>query len=498
MDTQGGREHKLELFKLTIHEARDLLRKREISVKELTKSVLERIRNNEDRIRSFITIDKKDALKKADEIDKLFKSGSDLPDLAGIPYALKDNICTKGMRTTCASKMMNGFIPDHDAAVVNRLKKSHAILVGKLNMDEFAIGSAGESSIFPYTRNPWSEDRVPGGSSGGSAAAVAADEVLFSLGTDTGGSVRQPASFCGVVGMKPSFGAVSGYGLIPMATSLDQIGTLSKDITDCAIIMNAITGYDPRDKASARVSHPDYTEYLQDNAAGIRIGFPRNQMAGKLRKDIYEAIEEAAKMYEKMGAIVEEVDLPHMEYSVPAYLFISAAEASFNMALNAQSCMGYEKKDMPGLEDLVTKKGLRNLGAAVRKRIILGNFALYDEYYKKYYLKSLKVRTLIKQDFDKAFEKCDLVLCPANGTTAFPFGKMDDSTFSVYEYDTYTIPANLAGLPALSMPCGFDSDGLPIGMQLIGKLFGEGIMLRAAYTYEQNTDHHLKSPLLDL
>lgn len=487
----------MELYKLTIHEARDLLRKKEISSRELTKSILDRIRTTEDQIQSFITIDYKGALKQADRFDRMQRKSDSvtMPDLAGIPYGLKDNICTKGIRTTCASRIMEYFNPIYEGTVVKKLKNAHAVLVGKLNMDEFAIGSSGETSIFPHTRNPWSGDRVPGGSSGGSAASVAADQILFSLGSDTGGSIRQPASFCGIVGLKPTFGAVSGYGLIPFATSLDQIGPLCKDVTDCAIVMNAITGFDSNDRASANVHYPDYTQFLKDGVSGMRIGLPQKWMAGSLKEDVHTAIEKAAKMFESMGANIEEVSLPHIEYAVPVYLLISSAEASYNLTGTKGMQMGYKKGTIPELDELAVETGLLGLGAGVKKRILLGNIGLHSENYDAYYMKALRIRTLIKQDFEQAFEKCDLILSATNPDTAFRFGEMQNNTVGMFEYDAFTVPVNLSGLPAVSIPCGFDANGLPIGMQLIGKHFGEGDLFRAAYTYEQNTDHHIKSPI---
>lgn len=442
----------MELYKLTIHEARDLLRKKEISSRELTKSILNRIQSTEDNINSFITIDHKNALKQADKYDKLRKSADplDLPDLAGIPYGLKDNICTKNMRTTCASRIMEHFNPVSEGTVVKKLKGSLAVLIGKLNMDEFAIGSSGETSIFPHTRNPWSTNRVPGGSSGGSATSVAADQLLFSLGSDTGGSIRQPASFNGVVGFKPTFGSVSSFGLIPFATPLDQLGPLCKDVTDCA----------------------------------------------NVNEDVGKSIEKAAEMFEDMGAIVDEIVLPHIEYAIPAYFLISSAEASFNLTGFGGKQMGYEKGLIPELEELTESADINNLGAAAKKRILLGNIALSNENYVTYYLKALKVRSLIKQDFDKLFENYDLIISPTNPDTAFRFGEMNDNMIETYEYDAFTVPVNLAGLPAMSIPCGFDSKSLPIGLQLIGKQFGEGVLFQVAYTFEQNTDYHLKSPIL--
>jgi aspartyl-tRNA(Asn)/glutamyl-tRNA(Gln) amidotransferase subunit A len=523
-----------ELYKLTIHEARDLLRKRLISSRELTESVVDRIGNIEKNIRAFISTDFGGALKQADEADRMFAADREMPDLAGIPFGVKDNICTKGLLTTCASNMLKDFIPSYDGEAVRRLKDMHAVLLGKMNMDEFAIGSSGETSIFPHTRNPWDVQRVPGGSSGGSSAAVAADEVLFALGSDTGGSIRQPASFCGVVGMKPTFGSVSGYGMVPLSTSLDQLGFLAKDVTDCAIIMNAVAGYDPKDSVSVNIKYPNYPSFLQDHVDGLRIAIPREWTRRVLNNKTRTAVERAIAMYEKMGAVVEEITLPHMQYAVSAYFLISAAEAASNLSAYHGIRLGYEAGELSGKEGLRAKAGnledlragagklavrkeldtgagdlpdageiykgagIHAIGPGVKKRILLGNFALSGSNYEKYYLKALKVRTLIKQDYEKAFQRCDLILSPTNTDTAFRFREMHDNIVEMYEYDAFTVPVNLAGLPAVSIPCGFDENGLPIGMQLTGKPFGEGTLLRAAYTFEQNTDYHLKSPLLNL
>ena len=488
----------MELYKLTIHEASDLLHRGEISSRELTKSVLERIEATESKLHSFISIHPEAALKQADKADWLRENpnSKELHVLTGIPFALKDNICTRGIRTTCASRLMEQFNPSIDGAVVKKLKNAHAVLIGKLNMDEFAIGSSGESSIFPHTCNPWAADRVPGGSSGGSAASVAADQVLFSLGSDTGGSIRQPASFCGITGMKPSFGAVSGYGLIPFATSLDQLGPMCKDVTDCAIVMNVITGFDPMDRMSAKISHPDYTSYLKQDVSGMRIGLLRGWMEGTISGDVRMAIEKAAKLYQDMGAWIEEITLPHMEYAVSAYLLISSAEASHNLTAGKGMRMGYKEGEICELDELAVGSGLQSLGASVKKRILLGNTGLCNDNYEIYYKEALKLRTLIKEDFDRVFEKCDLILTPTNPDTAFLFGEMEINVIEMYKYDAYTVPVNLAGLPAVSIPCGFDSKGLPIGMQLIGRLYGEGALLQASYAFEQNTDHHIKSPVL--
>ncbi len=476
-----------------------MLNKKEISSRELIESVLEWIYVSDVYIHSFISIDEKRALKQADNIDKLRINNSEkLPELTGIPYGLKDNICTKDFLTTCGSKIIKNFKPSFDGTVVKKLNKAHAVLIGKLNMDEFAIGSTGETSVFQHTRNPWAEDRVPGGSSGASAASVASDQVFFSLGSDTGGSIRQPASFCGVVGLKPTIGCISGYGLIPFATSLDQLGPLCKDVTDCAIVMNAIAGYDPKDRMSAKINHPNYSSFLKDNISGMRIGLPLKWMEGKLEDDVKNAINNAVEIFRKLGASLEEIHLPHAEYFIPTYFLISSAEASYNLTDTKKVYMGYKKGEIPELEDLNTNIRLSGLGSEAKKRILLGNIGLSVENYEKYYMKALKVRTLIIKDFEEIFKNFDLILSPTNPRTAFQSGQSHEKIIEMIENDVFTVPVNLAGLPAISIPCGFDSKGLPIGMQLIGKPFQEGDILRAAYTYEQNMDHHLKSPLLSI
>ncbi len=390
---------------------------------------------------------------------------------------------------------MKHFNPSYDSTMARKFKAQNAILVGKLNMDEFAIGSTGESSAFTITRNPWGKDRVPGGSSGGSAAAVAADQVLFTLGSDTGGSVRQPASFCGIVGLKPTLGAVSSYGLIPFATSLDQLGPLCKDVTDCAIVMNAMVGFDAKDRVSAKRKHSDYTKFLKDGVDGMKIGLPYRWMEGNMDEDVCKAMEEACRLFEKMGGIIIEIFMPNFEYGIPTYYLISSAEASFNLTQSRGARMGYVDGDFPELDDFLSKADIQEFGEMVKKRILLGNFGLYKDNYEEYYLQALKVRTLIRQDFEKAFQQVDCILIPTTPSTAFRFGETQDNLLESYDNDALTIPANLAGLPALSIPCGFDSNGMPIGMQLIGKAFDEGTLFQAAYTFEQNTDYHLKSPL---
>jgi aspartyl-tRNA(Asn)/glutamyl-tRNA(Gln) amidotransferase subunit A len=513
---------KVELHKLTIHEARDLLRKREISSRELTESVIDHIGSTEKNIRAFISTDFGGALKQADKADSMFAAGEPMPDTAGIPFGLKDNICTKGILTTCGSNILKNFIPSYDSEAARRLKGGFGVLLGKLNMDEFAIGSSGETSIFSHTRNPWGLQRVPGGSSGGSAAAVAADEVFFALGSDTGGSIRQPASFCSVVGLKPTFGSVSSYGMVPFAASLDQLGPLTKDVTDCAIIMNTIAGYDAKDSASAKADYPDYTSFLKDDVDGLRIAVPRDWFLKVRNNEVRTAVENAIRMLERMGAVVAEVSLPHLEYAVPAYFLISAAEVSSMISdfhsilsgtrlddLHSEEASPYGTGDLsstaellngvdilPDTAEMKDGAGISDIGPSVKKRVLLGAYALSGSNFEKYYLKALKVRTLIKQDYDKIFQKYDLVLSPTSTNTAFRFKELHDNIVEMYEYDIFTVLVNLAGLPAISIPCGFDERNLPIGLQLTGKPFGEGTLFRAAYTFEQNTDYHLKTPFI--
>ncbi|MFU0800823.1 MAG: Asp-tRNA(Asn)/Glu-tRNA(Gln) amidotransferase subunit GatA [Xylanivirga thermophila] len=486
----------MELYKLTIHEAKDLLAKKEISASELTKSTIDRIQAVENKINAFITLNFDEALNQAKEVDKAIHEGSELPPLAGIPMALKDNMCTLGIKTTCASKMLENFVPPYDATVAKRLKEQKSILLGKLNMDEFAMGSSTENSAFKKTCNPWDITRVPGGSSGGSAASVIADQAFFSLGSDTGGSIRQPASFCGLVGFKPTYGAVSRYGLIAFASSLDQIGPFTKDVTDCALVLNAITGHDHMDATSANIDYPDYTKALKDDVKGWKIGVPKEYFGEGLDPEVKKAIEKAIATFESLGAEIEEISLPHTEYALSVYYILACAEASSNLARYDGVKYGYRASEYDDLDSLYKNTRTQGFGPEVKRRIMLGNYALSSGYYDAYYLKALKVRTLIKEDFDKAFKKYDIILSPTSPTTAFTFGAKTDP-LQMYLSDVYTIPVNIAGLPGMSMPCGFDSRGLPIGMQLIGKAFEEDKLLQAAYTFEQNTDYHIKKPAVN-
>ncbi len=479
----------MELHTLTAHELAELLDSGETSSVEVTRAVLQRINQVDNSVKAYVTLTEDLALEQAQAADERRRQGQLLSPLDGIPMALKDNLCTTGIRTTCSSKILENFIPPYDATVVDKLKKAGAIIVGKLNMDEFAMGSSTENSRFFPTRNPWDINCVPGGSSGGAAASVAADEAFFTLGSDTGGSIRQPASFCGVVGLKPTYGRVSRYGLVAFASSLDQIGPFTKDITDCALVLNIIAGHDPLDSTSAAVETGDYRQHLQTEIKGMKIGIPKEYFAEGMDPEVEKAVRDAIAKYEELGAVCEEVSLPHTAYALPTYYLIAPAEASSNLA--RYDGVGYGHRT-EGAEDVVSmycSTRQEGFGPEVKRRIMLGTYALSAGYYDAYYLKALKVRTLIKQDFDRAFEKYDLLLSPTSPTTAFRFGEKTDDPLSMYLSDVCTIPINLAGIPAISIPCGL-AQGLPVGLQLMGKPFDEGTILRAAYAFEQNTGYH--------
>lgn len=484
----------MELYELTVHEMGQLLRSKKVSTVELTKSVLDRIEKLEPKLGSYITITEELALKRAEEIQKKLDGGETVSPLAGIPMAIKDNMCTEGVLTTCASKMLHNFIPPYNATVVNKLQEADTILLGKLNMDEFAMGSSTENSHFKQTRNPWDTERVPGGSSGGAAAAVAAGQAPFSLGSDTGGSVRQPASFCGVVGMKPTYGAISRYGLVAFASSLDQIGPLTKDVTDCALVMNAITGHDFMDSTSANVGYPDFTKSLINDVKGLKIGLPKEYIGEGINPEVRKIILEAVDTLKKLGAEVEEFDLPITEYAIPAYYLIACAEASSNLARYDGIKYGYRAEKFTDLLDLYKQTRSEGFGTEVKRRIMLGTYALSSGYYDAYYKKALQVRTLIKKGFDDAFSKYDLILGPTAPTTAYKIGEKSDNPLEMYLGDAYTVSVNIAGLPGLVVPCGLDSNNLPVGLQLIGKAFDESTLLRVGYTFEQNTQFHKNRP----
>ena len=474
-----------ELSRLGVTQASELLKKREISSPELTKAYLERIDALDGRIGAYITVCADRALEQAREAQKLIDSGSAGP-LTGIPAGIKDNICTKGVRTTCASKMLADFMPPYDAAVCEKLGKSGTVMLGKLNMDEFAMGGSTETSYFKKTRNPWNTDRVPGGSSGGAAAAVAACEAPFALGSDTGGSIRQPSAFCGVVGLKPTYGSVSRYGLVAFASSLDQIGPIARSVEDCAAVLGAICGRDPRDSTCADREYPDFASRLDGDIKGLKIGIPREYLAGGLDESVKSAVLAAAGRFESLGAVCEEVSLPSTEFAVPAYYLISSAEASSNLARYDGIKFGYASDGCRTLSELIDRSRGEGFGAEVKRRIMLGTYALSAGYYDAYYKKALRVRRLIKNGFDEIFKNHDLILGPTAPTAAYPIGAKSGDPLSMYLGDIYTVPVNIAGLPALSMPCGFDGDGMPIGMQLIGPAFGEEKILGAAFAYERS------------
>ncbi len=483
-------------YSLTIHEAHRLLKDGELSPEELTRSVLERIDEVEERIKAFVTIDREGALKAAREAGERLKRDEGVTPLTGIPISIKDIFCTKGMETTCSSRILRGFVPPYDATVVKRLKEAGAVIVGKNNMDEFAMGSSTENSAFQITRNPWDLERVPGGSSGGSAAAVAIGESLASIGTDTGGSIRQPAALCGVVGLKPTYGRVSRYGMIAFASSLDQAGPITRDVEDAAILLGIIAGHDPLDSTSIDEPVPDYLEGIGRGVKGLKIGIPKEYFIEGMDKEVEEAVREAAKTLEKEGAVVEEVSLPHTEYAVATYYLVATAEASSNLARYDGVKYGYRVEDPENLLDMYCRTRDKGFGAEVKRRIMLGTYALSAGYYEAYYGKACQVRTLIKRDFEEAFGKVDIILTPTSPTPAFKVGEKIDDPLKMYLSDVFTIPCNLAGLPGLALPCGFTRGGLPIGMQFIGRALDEATILRAAYHYQSVTGWHLLKPSL--
>lgn len=484
----------MSVVEKSVSELHELLVHREVSSTELTKAYIDRIRSADSDLQAYLTVLEDKALVQAGEIDHKIAQGEDLGALVGIPMALKDNMCTEGVRTSCASKMLENFIPPYNATVTDRLRAAGTILLGKLNMDEFAMGSSTENSYYAKTRNPWDLECVPGGSSGGSAVSVAADEAAFALGSDTGGSIRQPAAFCGVIGMKPTYGAVSRFGLVAFASSLDQIGPLTKTVRDNALVMNAIAGYDSMDSTSVPYEKPDYTSFLINDIKGLKIGIPREYYGEGIDPDVAKGIQAGIQTLIDLGAEVGECSLPHTEYAIPSYYLIATAEASSNLARYDGVRYGYraEAADVLGMFRTTRAAGF---GPEVKRRIMLGTYALSSGYYDAYYLKAQKVRTLIKQDFDKAFEKFDVLLSPTAPTPAFKFGEKSANPLAMYLSDITTVPVNLAGIPAISIPAGFVK-GLPIGMQLMGKAFDEGTLYRTAYTFEQNTNYHTLKPNL--
>lgn len=475
----------MDLMQLTAVELGKKIKNKEITVKECVEAALAQIDAVEGQIHSFVTMDREGALKKAEEVQAKIDSGELTGPLAGVPVAIKDNMCTEGLLTTCSSKILYNFVPTYTSEAVLNLEKAGAVIIGKTNMDEFAMGSTTETSAFGPTKNPWNTDHVPGGSSGGSCTAVAAEEVPYALGSDTGGSIRQPSSFCGVVGIKPTYGTVSRYGLIAYGSSLDQIGPVAKDVTDCATILEVIASYDPKDSTSVQREEYDFTSALVDDVKGLRIGIPRDYFGEGLDEEVKTAVLGAAKALEEKGAIVEEFDLSLVEYAIPAYYVIASAEASSNLARFDGVKYGYRTEEYEGLHNMYKKSRSEGFGPEVKRRIMLGSFVLSSGYYDAYYLKALRTKALIKQAFDKAFEKYDVILGPTAPTTAPKLGDSLSDPIKMYLGDIYTISVNLAGLPGLSMPCGIDSKGLPIGVQMIGDCFKEKNIIRAAFAFEQ-------------
>ena len=485
----------MELFELTIHELSDLLRKGEVSSVEATRSVLSRIEAVEPQVNAFITVTGEEALAAAAAADRQIAAGSTAP-LAGIPLALKDIFLTRGIRTTCASKILDNFVPPYDATSWARLKEQGAVLVGKLNQDEFAMGSSCEASAYGTTRNPWNLECIPGGSSGGSAAAIAAQEATATLGTDTGGSIRQPASHCGCVGLKPTYGRVSRYGVIAYASSLDQVGPVTRDVTDAAILLGAVAGYDPKDSTSVDLPVPDYVQALGADLRGMKIGLPKEYFIAGLDPDVQGAMDGAIATFRQLGAEFVEISLPHTDYAVASYYLIATAEASSNLARYDGVRFGHRTATAQGLGEMFARSRAEGFGSEVKRRIMLGTYALSSGYYDAYYLKAQKVRTLIMQDFLKAFETLDLILTPVAPTPAFRIGEKVNDPLQMYLSDIFTIPVNLAGTCAMSVPAGMSGNGLPIGLQLVGRPFGEETMLRAAYAFEQATEWHKRKALL--
>ncbi len=474
----------MELWRLTVHEAHELLKRREISAVELTKAVLERISQVEDKVKAFLTVTDEIAIKMAEEADRRLAKGENVTPLTGIPVAIKDNMCTRGIRTTCASKILYNFVPPYDATVVVKLKEGGAVFIGKTNMDEFAMGSSTEFSGFFPTHNPWDLERVPGGSSGGSAAAVAAGECLAALGSDTGGSIRQPAAFCGIVGKKPTYGRVSRFGLIAFASSLDQIGPMARDVTDCALLLNIIAGHDPYDSTSIPQPIPDYTQALIPEVKGMKIGLPREYFGEGIDPQVVERVMQAARQLEDAGAELVELSLPTTEYALAAYYIIAPAEASSNLARYDGVQYGYRTQVSEDIVAMYSQTRSEGFGHEVKHRIMLGTYTLSAGYYDAYYLRAAKVRTLIRRDFEQAFQKCDVLLTPTSPVPPFKLGERTDDPLLMKMSDICTIPANMAGLPAISIPCGF-LGGLPVGLQFIGKVLDETTLLRVAFAYEQ-------------
>lgn len=476
----------MEITKLTVHELQEKLASGELTSYDITKAYADRIKDKEKDVQAFVTDLSEDALKQAKEIDEKRKSGEINSRFAGIPIGIKDIICTKGVRTTCSSKMLENFIAPYDATVMEKINKENLIDLGKLNMDEFAMGGSTEYSYFKKTRNPWNLNKVPGGSSGGSAAAVAADLVPWALGTDTGGSIRQPSSFCGTVGLKPTYGLVSRYGVVAFASSLDQVGPITKDVRDCAMLLNIIAGHDPKDTTSVDIGERDYTKSLKNDVKGLKIGVPKEYFGEGINSEVKEKLQEAMERYKKLGATIEECSLNIADYALATYYIIACAEASSNLGRFDGIRYGYRTQNYTNLKELFKNSRSEGFGSEVKRRIILGTYVLSSGYYDAYYKKAQQVRTLVMNEFNKLFEKYDVLLTPTSPTVAFDIGSKSNNPLEMYLADICTVSVNIAGLPGISIPCGVDSEGMPIGMQLIGKRFSEETLLNTAYTFEQD------------
>ncbi len=484
----------MKLYEYTVHELVDMLEKGEITSEELTKSYFERIKEKDSEVKAYVSLLEEEAIAKAKKVDEDRKAGKPVSKFAGIPIGIKDNMCITGTKTTCSSKMLENFVAPYNATVIEKLNKEDMVYLGKLNMDEFAMGGSTENSAFFKTTNPWDLERVPGGSSGGSAAAVAAEMAPWTLGSDTGGSIRQPASLCGVVGLKPTYGLVSRYGLVAFASSLDQIGPITKDVTDSALLLNLIAGHDEKDSTSMDIEAKDYTKALVNDVKGMRIGIPKEYIGEGINEEVKNSILEVAKKYEEMGAIVEECSLDVGKYATAVYYIIACAEASSNLGRFDGIRYGYRTEKFDNLKDIYKNSRSEGFGPEVKRRIILGTYVLSSGYYDAYYKKAQKVRTVIKNAYDELFTKYDLLLTPTSPTTAFKIGEKSNNPLEMYLADICTVPVNIGGLPGMSIPCGLDSKGMPIGFQLLAKPFAEETIFRAAYTYEQNTNFNVNKP----
>lgn len=479
---------------MTALELGEKIKNRELSCVEAVQSYLDAIRGEGQTVNAYITVMEEEALTQAESVQTRIDQGEALSPLAGVPAAVKDNICTNGIKTTAASRMLDNFVPPYDATVIEKLKQAGGIIIGKTNLDEFAMGGSTETSYYGIARNPWDPDRVPGGSSGGSAAAVAAKLASYSLGSDTGGSIRQPCSFCNLTGIKPTYGSVSRYGLMAYASSLDQIGTMGRDIKDCAAALSVISGYDPMDSTSVMKSPFDFSGMISGHASKLKIGLPKNYFETGISAEVKNAVLKAAETFEKLGADVEEFEIPAIDYAVPAYYIIACAEASSNLSRYDGIKYGFRSENARDLTEIYYKSRSEGFGSEVKRRIMLGSFVLSSGYFDAYYKKALQVRGLIKRSFDEAFAKYDMILSPVSPTTAYRIGEQIDDPLAMYMADIYTVSVNLSGLPAAALPCGFDSDGMPVGMQLIGKAFSEEVLIGAAYAYQSNTDYHTHFP----